>query len=78
MFENLPCSIDTVLVHVKNVGSNSVNQPNPLGALGDWTTNQIVHMEGPIALAAYVAEDSLLGHQREKRPLGLMVLDAPV
>ena len=29
----------------------------------DWTTNQRVHMEGPIALATYVAEDDLVGHQ---------------
>jgi hypothetical protein len=32
-------------------------------APGDWTTNQRVHM----ALATYVAEDGLVGHQWEKR-----------
>ena len=37
-----------------------------------------MHMEGPMALAAYVAEDGLVGHQWEGRPLGLRVLDAPV
>ena len=49
-----------------------------LGVLGIWTTNQRVHMKGPMALAAYVAEDGLVGHQWEGRPLGLRVLDAPV
>jgi hypothetical protein len=32
----------------------------PLGAPRDWTINPEVHMEGPLALAAYVAEDALL------------------
>ena len=48
------------------------------GALRDWTTNQRVHMEGPMALATYVAEDDLVGHQWEERPLGLSVFNAPV
>jgi hypothetical protein len=48
------------------------------GAPRDWTTNQRVHMEGPMASAAYVVEDGLVGHQWEKRSLGLRVLDAPV
>ena len=26
----------------------------------DWTTNQRIHMEGPMALATYVAEDGLV------------------
>jgi hypothetical protein len=30
--------------------------------LRDWTTNQRVHMEEPITLAAYVVEDDLVGH----------------
>ena len=29
------------------------------GTPRDWTTNQRIHMEGPMALAAYVAEDGL-------------------
>jgi hypothetical protein len=44
----------------------------------DWTTNQRIHMEGPMALASYVAEDGLVGHQWEERPLYLRVFDAPV
>jgi hypothetical protein len=48
------------------------------GAPGDWTTNQRVHKEGPIALATYMAEDGLVGHSWEEWPLGLRVLDAPV
>ena len=62
-------------------GSNSVNGPEPFprpGAPRDWTTNQRVHMEGPMALATYVAEDGLVGHQWEERPLGLRVFNAPV
>jgi hypothetical protein len=35
-------------------------------------------MEEPIALAAYVAEDSLIGHQWEETPLVLRRLEAPV
>jgi hypothetical protein len=34
-------------------------------------------MEGPMALATYVAEDGLVGHQWEEI-LGLRVFDAPV
>lgn len=30
-----------------------------------------------MALAAYVAEGGLVGHQWEERPLGLIVFDAP-
>jgi hypothetical protein len=33
------------------------------GTPGDWTTNKRVHKEGPMALAIYVAEDGLDGHQ---------------
>jgi hypothetical protein len=44
----------------------------------DWTTNQRVYMEGPMELAAYVAEDGLVGHQCEEQPLGLRVFNAPV
>ena len=50
---------------------------SPPGAPGDWTTNQRVHMEGSMAMAANVAEDGLVGHQREERPLGLRMFDAP-
>jgi hypothetical protein len=35
------------------------------------------HMERPMALATYVAEDDFVGHQWDERPLGLRVLDAP-
>jgi hypothetical protein len=44
----------------------------------DWTTNQRVHMEGPMALATYVAEDGLVGRQWDVRPLGLRLFRAPV
>jgi hypothetical protein len=54
----------------------TVSKGQALGASGDWNTNQ--RMEGPMAQAACVAEDGLVGHQWEERPLGLRVLDAPV
>jgi hypothetical protein len=53
-----------------------VNWPNPSRAPGDWTTNQRVRMEGPLAPVAYVAEDGPVGHQWEERPLGLRVFNA--
>ena len=34
------------------------------------TTNQSVHKEGPMVLAAYVAQGGLVRHQSEERPLG--------
>jgi hypothetical protein len=43
----------------------------------DETTNQRVHMEGPIAPAAYIAEDGLIGHQWEGKTLVLERLNAP-
>jgi hypothetical protein len=52
-------------------------QARPSGAPGDWTINQRVQLEGPMALDAYVAEDGLVGHQWEKRPLNLRVFDTP-
>jgi hypothetical protein len=45
---------------------------------GGWITNQRIHMEVPMVLATYVAEDGLVGHQWEERPLGLRVFNAPV
>ena len=57
---------------------NSVNRPDPPRAPGVWTTNQRVHMEGPMALDTYVTENGLVRHQWEKKPLGLRVFDAPV
>jgi hypothetical protein len=52
-------------------GSNSVNRSDPHpGAPGDWTTKQRIHMEQPMVLATYVAEDGLVGHQWEESPSG--------
>ena len=47
------------------------------GAPRDWTTNQRVHMEGSMAPVTYVAEDGLVWHQWEGRPLLLWRLNAP-
>ena len=35
----------------------------PPRAPRDWTTDQRIPKEEPMALAAYVAEDDLVGHQ---------------
>jgi hypothetical protein len=43
-------------------GEQQCQLSRPPGAPGDWTTNQRVYMEGPMALATYVAEDGLVGH----------------
>ena len=48
------------------------------GASGDWTTNQQICMEGLMALATYVSEDGLVGHQWVERALDLKVFDVPV
>ena len=41
-------------------------------------TKEYTWREGPIAPAAHVAEDGLVEHQREERPLTLRRLHAPV
>jgi hypothetical protein len=48
-----------------------MNQPVPPGAPRNLTTNQRVHMVGLMAPATYVAEDALISHQWEERPLVL-------
>ena len=52
--------------------------PNPHLAPRDGTTNQRMHIEGHMALAKYVAEDGLVGHQWEDWPSGLKVFDVPM
>ena len=47
-------------------------------APGDWTTKHRVHMEGPMALATYVAEDGLVGHQLGGETLGPEGVQCPV
>ena len=59
-------------------GSNSVKRSDPPRLPEDWTTNQRIHMERSMALAIYVAENGLVGHQWEERPLGLRMFNAPV
>ena len=39
---------------------------------------EVVHMEGPMAAATYIAENGLVWHQCEETPLVLRRLDAPV
>jgi hypothetical protein len=60
-------------------GEQQCQQTRIPRAPGDWTTNQRVHVERSMTLAAYVvAGDDLIGCQWEERPLGLMLFDAPV
>ena len=47
------------------------------GDPGHWNTKQRIQMEGPMALATYVAENGLIGHQWEERLLGLTGFHAP-
>jgi hypothetical protein len=47
-------------------------------APGDWNTNQRIHMERPMTMAAHVAKGVLVGQRWEERPLGLRVFDIPV
>ena len=45
--------------------------------VNDLTTNQRVHMEVPMAPAAYVAEDNFILYEWEGSPLVLWKDDAP-
>ena len=60
------------------MGRATVSPARSPGDPRDWTTNQRIHIEGPMAPAAYVAEDGLLRHQWEERALGLRVFNEPV
>ena len=60
------------------MGEQQCQPARTSGSLGDWTTNQRVHIEETVALAAYVAEDGLGEHQSEEWPLGLKMFGAPV
>jgi hypothetical protein len=53
-------------------------QARPPRAPRECITIQRVYMDGPMALAAYVAEDGLIGHQWKVCPLVLWGFDAPV
>jgi hypothetical protein len=57
--------------------NNNMNQPVPPELPGTTITNQRQHMVGPMAPAAYVAEDGLVAHQWEERSLVLWRLYAP-
>jgi hypothetical protein len=50
--------------------SNSINQQDSPELLGTGPPTK-EYKEGPMAPAAYVTEDGLVGHQWEERPLGL-------
>jgi hypothetical protein len=50
--------------HGGTVPTGQTLSPTPPRAPGYWTTNQKIHMEWPIVLATYVAEDDLVGQGR--------------
>jgi hypothetical protein len=55
-----------------NGGSRESNQGakgicNPIGGTTIWTTQYLPEL---VSLAAYVAEDGLVGHQWKERPIG--------
>jgi hypothetical protein len=56
---------------------NKINQPDPTELPGTKPPTR-VYMERSMAPATYVAEDDLVRHQWEERPLVLGRLHAPV
>lgn len=44
----------------------------------DWINNPRIHMELSMALATYLVEDGLIGHQWKGRFLDLRMFNAPV
>jgi hypothetical protein len=50
----------------------------PPKAPRDLTTIQRAHIQGPMALAAYVAEGDFVGHRWEEKSLTLRVFDTSV
>jgi hypothetical protein len=60
------------------MGGAKVSTGQTPRAPGEWTTNQRVHIKGPMAPATYVAEDGIVGHQWEEWPLGLRGFDVPI
>jgi hypothetical protein len=51
---------------------NSINQPELQGS------KPLTKKEGHMALSVYIEKDGFVGHQRDKHPLVLLRLDAPV
>jgi hypothetical protein len=60
-----------------NGWSNNVNSSDPQNSQG-LDINQRIHMEEPMALATYMANDGIEGHLWEERPVGLRVFNAPI
>jgi hypothetical protein len=64
---------------ILSFGQNKIKKyPLEPGQTPGAPEDQRVHMEGPMALATYVAEDGLVEHMWEEQPLGLRVFNAPV
>jgi hypothetical protein len=60
--------------HKKN---NSINQPDPTDFPGTKTPTKEYIRQGPTAPVTYVAENGLIWHQLEERPLTYEVLMSP-
>jgi hypothetical protein len=75
--EKRPKELKNLQPHRRN---NNMNQPVTTEPSGTKpSTKEYVWVGGePMAPAAYVAEDGLVGHQWEERTLVLRRLDAPV
>ena len=61
--EELEKGLKKLRMFAAHCGEQQCQQVKLQGSPRVWTTNQRVQMVGPMALAAYVAEDSLVGHQ---------------
>jgi len=53
------------------IGRTTISTKQTHQSSKNETTNQKLHMEGPMIPATYVAEGGLVGHQWEERPLVL-------
>jgi hypothetical protein len=78
LMEELDKGLKELRAYAASWGKKQCQPARTPGASGHWTTNQRVHMEGSMALAAYVAEDGLVGHQWEELTLDLRVFNVPV
>jgi hypothetical protein len=65
---------ETLMIYVKrglrtHRKNNNINQPDTLDSPGIKPPTKEYTWREPMATAAYVAEDGLIGHQQDDRPL---------
>ena len=73
LMEDLENGLKELMGFATQGEKNSVNQPDHLDLLGTGLQTKQYTMEGPMSLAAYVAEGVLVGHQWEEQRLSLKV-----